>query len=286
MIYIYYESNIEYMIEESKQSHLDKIYYESYNNKFSDSIHFSEFMSTKKSIYSQSSKYYGESLSCENTRLLSKQLKGQKTNETHGLIQWTCKKCAGCIKYKQMAREHKIEDKFVDNPEIDVDDLYLLTIELEGLKPKQITNKLKYLIKKFQLDIDLLLYSKEEYRVFYLVRGYLEISYRTEGWTAMVVNTLNNAIDFFGPLATKFLGPFYSNKRLPNITTVGEGKSRCMCGKPEDDHQLVLTSADEICSTMTSIPEYETGFDKFKEMYLPGENIAANIYKNQEEKLN
>ena len=158
------------MIEESKQSHLDKIYYESYNNKFSKSIHFSEFVSTKREVYSQSSKYHGESLSCENTRLLSKQLLSQKTNETHGLIKWTCKKCEGCIKYKQMAREHKIEDKFVDNPEIDVDDLYIMPYPIDNLSPTKITKKIKYLIKRDNLNIDLLLYTVSDNILFYLKR--------------------------------------------------------------------------------------------------------------------
>ena len=274
------------MIEVSKQSHLDKIYYESYNNKFSKSIHFSEFVSTKKSIYSQSSKYHGESLSCEKLKLLSKQLEGQKTNETHGLIQWTCKKCDGCIKYKQMAREHKIEAKFVDNPEIDVDDLFKFVIDLCELTATQMTKKIKYWIKKYDLDVDLLLYSKTTTDITYLVRGQHLYDYLNGVWDyTMNPISLDSAIDFFGPLSTKFLGPFYGNKRMPKITTVGEGSSRCICGKPESDHKLVLTNAEEICSTMTSIPEYEYGFEKFKEMILPGENKAAEIYGTQEGNL-
>ncbi|KKL56144.1 hypothetical protein LCGC14_2248340, partial [marine sediment metagenome] len=242
----------------TKQSHLDKIYYESYNNKFSQSVHFNEFVSTKKRVYSQSSKYNGESLSCENTKLLSKQLEGQKTNETHGLILWTCKKCNGCIKYKQLAREHKIEDKFVDNPEVDRDTLCVIRVRLFKHTPTQMTKKIKYMIKTKNLDIDLLLYALDKDEIIYLVRGYHSLEplfYLQERVT------LDTAIDFFGPLSTKFLGKFYGSNK-PKIT--GDGK--CVCGKPEDVHHLVLTNAEEICSTMTTIPEYEYGFEKFKEM--------------------
>ena len=235
-------------------------------------VYFNSFTSSRKDLSnSQTHKTSKIATYCENWRFMRYIIKGGIY--THNLISWTCKKCEPCLKYAILERGQKIEAKFAKHPEINPDSLWLITVPNMTkliLKPKQITAKLKYHIKKYGLDVELLLYARHRDEISYLVTGYITLA-NLEYGTSKV--SKNSVIDFFAELNTKFLGPFYGDKTELDLTGfLANAKiGICKCGLPWADHELILTTKDEILNGMEVIPQYEEDFELFKKINFPKE---------------
>lgn len=258
-----------------------------------DSFKSSRTSINNEEVLSTTPKTEKNNLYCENIKFLKFKLKNYV--QVHNLVTWTCKKCDPCLRYAVLQRSNKIRDKFSKHKDkVNSDGLWLLTVPnmmRQRFKPVQITGKLKYYISKYDLkETNLLLYGRHKDNISYLTTGYIRLDNLDHTITKI---SKNKAIDFFKELNTKFLGPFYADVKKPklsaetlqflketkyskNMFVIAERqrildacvditkKGLCRCGLPWSEHEIVLTSKDEILHDMVVIHEYQEDFEQFK----------------------
>ncbi len=207
--------------------------------------------------------------------------------KTHLNIYITCHKCDVCIARRGLHIMKSIFAKFelTDVPSFD---LYKTVIPLNGLTAAQMTNKIRYIHKKGNLEAPKFLLhttDEKERTVTYVTEGPMVFSSYTKitkDEALQIVQPGNKYRfmgEFYGPLSVKTSGLTQSEIEELNLIKPHKSK-RCACGLLWKDHDTKGVTPYDLFNIIEPAYHYRKDHELFKDKY----NNSYVVVPNQAEK--
>lgn len=220
-------------------------------------------------------------LLCENGKWLGFFLK-HDSGLIHDSKFIRCHECDGCKTWRIDNISKTIENKFNIRRDININNMYVLELK-EGMMNKtnkQILLKIKYLIKRDDMNVNLLMNAHNPITgtTRYLLEGYFNPD-KLEGNGSIERIAYGDVLGFVKPIDKyRFLGKLYNypntmGAKEPMNVEAAETRDvlsfkyqTCRCGLEYKDHILKVLEEYEI-TNYKAIPEYEEEFELMKKRF-------------------
>lgn len=190
-------------------------------------------------------------------------------DETHRAGVWLCGVCEGCLNRKSNKVGYKTRDKLAVRPDINLDELYLIEFNMNNDLVPILHKKLKYIIKKLEVDLLFRAENEDKTRVVYVVEGRLSVDL-LQGFDSAIVSAYHQIdIDEFINVYANFIG----NKQKGTYRFLGK-----MYKKPVE---IEYDTPDSMRDNKYDVNEVKTWVDMVGQLGSSEGAVMKNLKYNE-----